>query len=191
MLLEIFRTARLQNTECLHECKAKRPADGGSGLGSLLSAVRFGRSRHVEGGGVPPLPRYSLHFQCFVLLTGILLLQIRHRKWVTGKFVYRKGLARSGCEALFFESCIYFSGWEETSTPRKCAGLTRGFDGLGLDRRLRCRAGPLRGGGRSLRDLYIPFGLALPLVARENLRADQREAQGEAGLLPTKWALPA
>jgi quercetin dioxygenase-like cupin family protein len=41
----------------------------------------------------------------------------------------------------------------------------------------------------------VPLRLALPLVARKNLSADQREASGEAGIQagihPTKWALPA
>ena len=53
-----------------------------------------------------------------------------------------------------------------------------------------CRPGPLRV-GRSLRDLYTPSGLALPMVARKDSRADLREAWGEAGILPTKWAPPA
>jgi hypothetical protein len=53
-----------------------------------------------------------------------------------------------------------------------------------------CLPGPLRV-GRSLRDLYTPFGLALPLVARKDIRADHREAQGEAGIHATKWPPPA
>jgi hypothetical protein len=36
----------------------------------------------------------------------------------------------------------------------------------------------------------IPLRLVLPMVASENLCADHREAQGEAGMLPTKWARP-
>jgi hypothetical protein len=43
-----------------------------------------------------------------------------------------------------------------------------------------CRPGPLRA-GRSLRDMYIPS-----VGAHENLRADQREAQGEADTQVTK-----
>jgi hypothetical protein len=37
----------------------------------------------------------------------------------------------------------------------------------------------------------IPLRLALPMVAMENLCADHREAQGEAGIHATKWPLPA
>jgi hypothetical protein len=29
------------------------------------------------------------------------------------------------------------------------------------------------------------------MVAIENLRTDRQEVQGEAGIFPTKWALPA
>jgi hypothetical protein len=43
-----------------------------------------------------------------------------------------------------------------------------------------CRLGPLRV-GRSLRYLYIPSG-----GANKNLRADQREAHGEAQIRVTK-----
>ena len=62
-----------------------------------------------------------------------------------------------------------------------------------------CRPGPLRSAtpqtktclwgpryGRSLRDLYIPFGLRLPLVAYTNYHADQREAHAEGGIHVTK-----
>jgi hypothetical protein len=49
-----------------------------------------------------------------------------------------------------------------------------------------CPSGPLRV-GRSLRDLYTPFGSSLPLVTEENLNADHREAHGEAGIRATKW----
>jgi hypothetical protein len=52
-----------------------------------------------------------------------------------------------------------------------------------------CRPGPLRV-ERSLRDLYIPFGSKLPLVAKKNLNADHREAHGEAGRHATKWLPP-
>jgi len=48
-----------------------------------------------------------------------------------------------------------------------------------------CRPGPLRV-ARSLRDLCTPFGVGLPLVAYENLCADQRKDHGEAGIHVTK-----
>ena len=48
-----------------------------------------------------------------------------------------------------------------------------------------CRLGPLRV-ELSLRDLWTPFGVRLPLVACEDLCADQREAPGEAGIHVTK-----
>jgi hypothetical protein len=51
-----------------------------------------------------------------------------------------------------------------------------------------CRA-PYAGGDHFV--MGIPLRVALPMVAIQNLRADHREAQGEAGILPTKWARPA
>ncbi len=44
------------------------------------------------------------------------------------------------------------------------------------------RPGPLRV-GRTLRDLYTPFGVELPLVACKYLCADQREARAEGSLV--------
>jgi hypothetical protein len=35
--------------------------------------------------------------------------------------------------------------------------------------------------------LVYPFGWRLPLVVGKDLRADCREAQDKAGILPTKW----
>ena len=48
-----------------------------------------------------------------------------------------------------------------------------------------CRPGPLRV-ERSLRDLCTPFGVEAPVGRLEDLCADQREAQGEAGIHVTK-----
>jgi hypothetical protein len=47
-------------------------------------------------------------------------------------------------------------------------------------------AGPATRGAVTSR--VYPLRVALPLVAMENLRDDQREAQGEARILLTKWA---
>jgi hypothetical protein len=51
------------------------------------------------------------------------------------------------------------------------------------------RPGSCAGGDHFV--MGIPLRLVLPLVANENFRADHREAHGEAGILPTKWARPA
>ena len=78
---------------------------------------------------------------------------------------------------------------EKNYCAMRFVSVRAGFDDVGLDRKTRealgremaCRPDPLRV-GRSLRDLYTPFGSGSRWSLGENLYADHREAQGEAGI---------
>jgi hypothetical protein len=65
-------------------------------------------------------------------------LQNSHFMWVTGKYVFLKGLAWKWKSpdfiGAFFMLCIQYSGLGVTSTSRECPRLVRVLDGLGVDR---------------------------------------------------------
>jgi hypothetical protein len=67
-------------------------------------------------------------------------LQNIHHKGFIGKYFFLNGLGDLWTKkprqmtGAFFMFYIQYRCWRETSTPRDCAGLARGFAVLGIDR---------------------------------------------------------